>query len=134
MNKTNFSFESLDVWQKSRGLVSDVYRLMRLFPSYEQYALCNQIRRSVLSVPSNIAEGSGRDSLKEKIHFIEIAFGSLMEVYCQLLIAADLGYILPEDFSTLSAEIVSIAKMLTRLRSSFKKKLSPPLTSNPLTH
>ena len=126
MKDTNFSFESLEVWQKSRALVSDVYRLVQLFPSYENHALCDQIRRSVISIPSNIAEGSGRTSIKEKIHFIEIAFGSLMEVYCQLQLAVDLGYI-KHDINTIISKIVSIAKMLTKLRSSFKNQI-------PITH
>ena len=125
MKETFFSFESLEVWQKSRVLVSEIYRLVKLFPSYEHHALCDQIRRSVISVPSNIAEGSGRASLKEKIHFIEIAFGSLMEVYCQLQLAVDLGYIKQDLFSTITPEIVSIAKMLTKLRSTFRSQISP---------
>ena len=125
MKETFFSFESLEVWQKSRVLVSEIYQLVKLFPSYEHHALCDQIRRSVISVPSNIAEGSGRASLKEKIHFIEIAFGSLMEVYCQLQLAVDLGYFKQDLFSTITPEIVSIAKMLTKLRSTFRSQIPP---------
>ena len=93
MLETKFSFERLEVWQEARKLVVDAYNLVRKFPKEERYALGDQIRRAVVSIPSNIAEGSGRVSLKEKMHFVEIAYGSLMEVYCQLQIAVDLKFI-----------------------------------------
>ena len=82
-----YSFETLTAWQESRKLVVAVYKLLDQFPSFENYALCDQIRRAIVSVPSNIAEGSGRTSLREQIHFIEISYGSLMEAYNQLIIA-----------------------------------------------
>ena len=78
-----FQFEKLNVWNESRSLVVKVYKLLDLFPNVEQYALCSQLRRAVISVPSNIAEGNSRIAIKEQIHFTEIAFSSLMEVYCQ---------------------------------------------------
>ena len=74
-----YSFEKLNVWQEARTLVVDVYHLLDSFPQIEKYALCDQIRRAITSVPSNIAEGSGRSSLKEQMHFLEISYGSLME-------------------------------------------------------
>ena len=89
MNESKFSFEKLEVWQETRKLVSEIYRLVSKFPKEEKYALSDQIRRAIVSVPSNIAEGTGRGSLKEQIHFVEIAFGSLMEAYCQLQLASD---------------------------------------------
>ncbi len=79
-----FSFDKLEAYTSSRRLVKDVYDLTGKFPNTEKYGLSDQLRRAVISIPSNIAEGSGRSSIKEKIHFIEIAYGSLMEVYCQL--------------------------------------------------
>ena len=93
----SFSFEGLEVYQTARLLVRDVYRLQQKFPQTETYALGDQIRRSSSSVTSNIAEGSGRNSYKEKIHFIEIAYGSLMEAFSQLQIAQDLGYLTAKD-------------------------------------
>ena len=69
-------------------------------------------------MPSNIAEGSGRFSIKEQVHFFEIAFGSLMELYCQLLLAADLGYISEEDVKVVKARVFSVTRMLSRLRAS----------------
>ena len=83
-------FQNLIVYQKSKDLVKIVYALMKKFPAEERYGLCDQLRRSVISVPSNIAEGMGRMSNKEQSHFISIAFASLMEVLAQVDIACDL--------------------------------------------
>lgn len=90
---SDFSFFDLRVYKESKELVRVVYELLDKFPKYEMYALSDQLRRSITSVPSNIAEGSGRASYKEKIHFTEIAYGSLTEALCQLDIAKDLRYI-----------------------------------------
>ena len=118
MKNECFSFENLNVWEESRKFVLSTYR----FPPYEKFALCDQLRRAVISVPSNIAEGSGRLSLKEKIRFIEIAYASLMEVYCQLLLALDLGYISSNDMITIKRDVHLIAKMLNGLKFSFSKQ------------
>lgn len=118
-----FSFETLEVYQKSRALVSDVYRLQRCFPKEECYALGDQVRRAATSITANLAEGSGRQSLKEKIHFIEIAYGSLMEVFCELQTATDLEYISEAQLDTLRPQFTDIAKMLSGLRTSLAKKL-----------
>ena len=96
-----FNFEKLQVWQQSRLLVKDVYMLLRKFPKEEQFALADQIRRSIISVPSNIAEGKGRLSTKELVHHVSIAYGSLMECYCQLTLAMDLGYITSEELESI---------------------------------
>ena len=88
-----YSFEKMEVWQLSRTFVTSIYKLVSSFPQEERYSLCDQIKRAAISVSSNIAEGCSRSSLKEQKHFIEIAYGSLMEVYCQLILAVDLNYI-----------------------------------------
>ena len=119
-----FTFENLEVWQLSRKLVVSVYGIIKNFPPKEHYALCDQIRRSIVSVPSNIAEGSGRKSVREKIHFIEIAYGSLMETYCQLLIAVDLNYISVEQFSEVKLSFEKVSKLLIGLRAFFTKKIN----------
>lgn len=121
-----FQFERLEVWQKSKQLVMNTYRMLEKFPKYEQYALCDQLRRAVISIPSNIAEGNGRTSVKEQIHFLEIAFGSLMEVYCQLNIASELGYISVEEFYKIKDDILEISRMISGLRNSKQKTLSNP--------
>ena len=119
-----YSFEKLKVWQEARELVVKVYVLLDKFPNFEKYALCDQLRRAIVSVPSNIAEGSGRTSLKEQIHFIEIAYGSLMESYNQLIIAVDLKYIDDVSLDILRPDIDNVARMLNGLRNIYTKKLN----------
>lgn len=119
MENKSFSFEGLEVYQAARVLVRDVYRLQQKFPKTETYALGDQIRRSASSVTSNIAEGSGRNSFKEKAHFIEIAYGSLMEAFSQLQIAQDLGYLTGEDVDTIRPSFINVAKMLSGLKGYF---------------
>ena len=123
-----YAFENLNAWKAARGLVVAVYQLLDCFPKFEKYALCDQIRRAIVSVPSNIAEGSGRMSLKEKIHFLEIAYGSLMETYNQLLIAIDLAYITEESVHTIKPLIDNVAKMINGLSSTYSKKLEEQST------
>lgn len=120
-----YNFERLEVWHVSRKLVTTVYQLLRSFPAEERYALCDQIRRATISISSNIAEGGSRISHKEQMHFMEIAYGSLMEVYCQLTIAVDLGYLQQEQPEVVEAKrlIEQMAKMLSGLRKSLKSKI-----------
>jgi four helix bundle protein len=118
-----FSFFDLRVYKEAKTLVKEVYLLLDNFPKYETYALGDQLRRAVVSVPSNIAEGAGRNSLKEKVHFIEIAYGSLTETLCQLDIAHDLDYISDSEFNNEKGRINVIGKQLSGLRSSFQHQL-----------
>ena len=118
-----YSFEKLKVWQEAKKLVVEVYQLLDSFPKFEKFALCDQIRRAIVSVPSNIAEGSGRKSLKEQIHFLEISYGSLMESYNQLLIAVDLAYISEESVNAIKPSIDAVAKMINGLSNSYSKNL-----------
>ena len=119
-----YSFEKLNVWKEARKLVVAVYQLLDNFPKFENYALCDQIRRSIISVPSNVAEGTGRMSPKEKLHFIEISYGSLMEAYNQLIIASDLKYITEESLKELKPSIDTVARLLNGLRSQIIKDLN----------
>ena len=116
-----FYFKKLDVYNYSSELVEYIYRLLKNFPPEEKYALCSQLRRAVISIPSNIAEGFGRVSSKEKIHFIEIAYGSLMEVFCQLELSQRLSYISEEDSKEGREKIEIIARLLSSLRFSVIK-------------
>ena len=109
------SFRKLNVYIKAKELVKHVYTLLKKFPREEQYALCDQLRRAVISVPSNIAEGSGRQSEKDQAHFYTIAYGSLMETLSQLDVACDLGYVSQEEFNQIEFLIEEEAKMLTGL-------------------
>ena len=119
-----YSFEKLKVWQEAKKLVVHVYHLLDSFPKFEKYALCDQIRRAIVSVPSNIAEGSGRRSLKEQIHFLEIAYGSLMETYNQLKIAIDLTYITEESVEAIKPSIDGVAKMINALHNKYAQQLN----------
>lgn len=119
-----FSFENLKVYQLARQLVKDVYLLQNRFPKEERYALGDQVRRAAVSITANLAEGSGRQSLKEKIRFIEIAFGSMTEVFCELQTACDLGYIRNEELDALRPQFTEIAKMLSGLRSRIQKQIN----------
>ena len=125
MNKDCFSFEKLEAYKEARLLIKEVYRLQNLFPTEEKFALGSQVRRAAISITANLAEGSGRSSIKEKIHFIGISFGSLMEVFSELQVAQDLGYISGKDFDSLRPQFTKIAKMLSGLRNSFKTRLNP---------
>ena len=116
MMEKKYEYKNLDVYKESKNLVKRVYGLIEKFPKVETYALCDQLRRSVISVPSNIAEGSGRTSAKDQAHFFEMAFGSLMEVNCQMDIACDLGYIEPIELNQIEELIRKIAAMLSGLR------------------
>ena len=87
------SYRDLNVWKKSIQLVKDIYILVKLLPKEETYALSDQIRRSAVSIPSNIAEGSGRKGAKEYIHFLYISLGSLCELETQIIISNEIGYI-----------------------------------------
>lgn len=125
MDEKKFSFENLEVYKTARVLVRDVYRLQHKFPKYETYALGDQVRRSASSVTSNIAEGSGRNSFKEKSHFIEIAYGSLMEAFSQLQIAQDLEYLSLTEIDTIRPQFISVAKMLSGLKTYFDNNQKP---------
>lgn len=110
-----YSFENLEVWKSSRQLVKQVYKIQSSFPSFERYGLGDQLRRAVVSISSNIAEGNARSSLKEQLHFLEISKGSLMEVYCQMLLAYDLNYIDENQLSLCKDKIDVVLKLLNGL-------------------
>ena len=118
----DFYYRKLLVYQQSMSLLRDVYGLSKNFPPQELYGLTNQIQRAVVSIPSNIAEGMGRFSVKDRIRFLEISNGSLMEVMCQLEIAQQLGYITPKELKEQKEKIASIAKMMIGLRKNLEEK------------
>ena len=114
------NYKELKVWQKGMDLTVEVYKLVKLLPKEETYALSDQMRRAVVSIPSNIAEGQGRNSDKEFIQFLSIARGSLWELETQIEICLRIGYIdqsLATDTNNLIAEI---SKMLNALSNSLK--------------
>ncbi len=109
------SFTDLYVWQHGHELVLKVYVVTKNFPKDEQFGLTNQVRRAVISITSNIAEGFSRNSYKEKLQFYSIALGSLTEVQNQLLIAKDVGYLEADIFTDISDKAVICSKLLNGL-------------------
>ena len=123
-----YSFEKLDVWKDARLFVSEIYLITKRFPNDEKYSLTSQICRAAVSVVSNIAEGVSRSSTKEKIRFIDISYGSLMEVYCQLCIASDLKYITENELDTLKLSVDKISNKLTALVKSYERMNKTTIT------
>ena len=123
MIEFDFSYRKLNVYQLSKKLVTDIYKIVGTFPNTETYALSDQLRRAAISIPSNIAEGTAKASPKEQFHFLEIAYGSLMEIMCQLEISYDLGYIDQVQLRQSEEEIVMIYKMLSSMQSTLKSRI-----------
>jgi four helix bundle protein len=113
-------FRNLKVWEKSHLLVLEVYRVTLAFPREEVYGLTSQLRRSCASIPTNIAEGCGRNGDLEFGRFLQIAFGSANETEYHLLLAHDLGYLKEDDYLNLSRAIVEIKQMLSTLINKLK--------------
>ena len=113
-----YSFEKLDVWNKARLLNTKIYTVSSKFPKQEIYGLTSQIRRAVVSVSSNIAEGTSRVSYKDKARFTSIAYSSLMEVLSQLILAVDLGYAENEEYDNIRPLIEEVGNKLNSLRKS----------------
>ena len=115
-----FSYRKLIAYQKAKEVVKRTYQLLKKFPAEERYAMCDQLRRSSVSITSNIAEGVNRFSVKDKVHFIEIAFGSLMEVSSQFEVAEELGYITTSERLSIDELVTEVARLLSGLRSSYQ--------------
>ena len=112
-----FSYRKLDVYHKALAWVIDVYRMVAEFPPFETHALSAQLRRAAVSVTSNIAEGMSRTSNKEVVRFIEISYGSLIEVQSQLEIAQLLDYIDEQQLKELEGKTREVARMLSGLKN-----------------
>lgn len=119
MEKEIFSYRNLIAYQKAKEIVKRTYKLLNKFPADERYAMCDQLRRASVSITSNIAEGTNRFSVKDKAHFIEMAYGSLMEVSSQFEVAEDLGYIPPEDRLSMDKLVEEEARLLSGLKKSY---------------
>lgn len=115
-----FGYRKLIAYQKAKEVVKRSYKLLKKFPSEERWAMCDQLRRASVSITSNIAEGVNRYSVKEKTHFLEIAFGSLMEVSSLFEIAEELDYITTEDLMSMDDLIREDARLLSGLQNSYK--------------
>ena len=113
-----FRFEKLNVWQSARALNRDVYRSTKLFPTSEQFALTSQLRRSSISISSNIAEGAGRNSDRDFAHFLEQAFASAMELASQVFLALDETYLTKDESEKLLDEIQRLSAQIAALNRS----------------
>ena len=115
------NYRDLVVWQKAISFVTDVYYITRHLPTEERYGLCSQIRRSAVSIPSNIAEGYGRNSIQDYIRFLQIANGSLFEFQTQLEIIKNLEYITRDHFKDLFNQSREIERMLKSLINKLRR-------------
>jgi len=116
------SHKDLKVWIKGVELVKSIYEITKLFPSNEQFGLTSQMRRAAVSIPSNIAEGCGRNSDKELIHFLYISLGSAAELETQIIISKELGFLENEKSEQLQSSIFEIIKMTSSLIKSIKTR------------
>ena len=115
-----FGYRKLIAYQKAKEVVKHTYNLLKKFPAEERYAMSDQLRRASVSITSNIAEGINRYSVKDKSHFIEMSYGSLMEVSSQFEIAEELGYITAEERLSMDQLIEEVARLLSGLQKTFK--------------
>ena len=113
-----YSFEKLDVWEKSKDFAVKIYRITKSFPKEEKFGLISQLRRASISIGSNIAEGSSRTTAKEQSRFYTIAFSSAIEVLNQLIISKELKFLDVEDYIELRSDIEQITAMLNKLHRS----------------
>ena len=120
------SFKELNVWQKSYDLCLKAYRITSKFPKDERFGLTSQIRRSAVSIPSNIAEGYGRKTTIDYIRMLCIAYGSICELETQVLLAGDLGFIEKKDIGATKADITEVERMLKALIKSLENKHLAP--------
>ena len=121
---SDFFYKKLEAYKLAKEFTIYVYSLLKRYPSYEQYALCDQLRRAVVSIPSNIAEGMGRMAVKERIHFLEISYASVMEVICQLDISQSLGYIDEIELEAAETKAETLTRVLSGLRKTLSEKMN----------
>lgn len=113
-----FSFEKLNVWMESKQLVKLIYTVTKEFPTEEKFGLTSQLRRASVSIASNLAEGTSRNTNNDKAHFTTLSFSSLMEVLNQIIIARELNFIEEKNYHLLRTEIEKISNKLNALRKS----------------
>ncbi len=111
-----YSFEKLEVWKESKKLVKTVYELTNTFPADEKFGLISQMKRSAISIASNISEGTSRNTNKDKAHFTTMSFSSAMELLNQLIIAQELDFVSIENYKGIRLQIEKITNMLNALK------------------
>lgn len=115
------NFRKLNIWVDAIVLAKEVYKITSSYPKVEKYGLVSQINRCSISVPSNIAEGSGRSSNKEFSYFIKVALGSLFELETQLILSNEFGILDDKDFNNLANKVIKLQKMLTKFLNSLER-------------
>ena len=118
----DFYYRKVDAYQLAKELAKSIYYIIKKFPIEERFALTDQLRRSAISVPANIAEGLGRFSLRERIHFLDIAYGSLTEALCEVEISHDNGYINDEEFIHIDQLASRVSMTIYGLKKSLEDK------------
>ncbi len=121
-----FAFEKLKVWEEVRILIKSIYLLTRIYPDDERFGLVSQMRRAIISVSSNLAEGTSRTGSKDQAHFYQLSYSSLMEVLSQLNLSKDLQYIGDAEYNEARNKIESVSYLLNQIRKSTFSKLSQP--------
>lgn len=119
-----FNFEKLEVWKSSIVFAKNVYGMVNKFPSEEKFGLSSQMKRAAISISSNIAEGSAKQSLKDQARYTEIAFGSLLELLNQFILAYELSFISIEDLSIIRTEIENLSRQINGLKNSQIRRLN----------
>lgn len=124
-----YNFEKLEVWKFSIEFAKKVYEITESFPDIEKFGLVSQIRRAVVSISSNVAEGSAKQSLKDQARFTEMAFGSLMEILNQMILSFKLKFIKEKDYIDIRNYIENLSRQLNALKKSqlkrYKEKFLP---------
>lgn len=118
---TDFYFQNLEVYQLGKDIVKDNYRVTKSFPHDEKFCLINQMNRAAISIPSNIAEGTARNSKKDKVYFINMAYGSLMELICQMEIALELKYIDEKEQDGFILKAKNLSVKLSNFKTAIEK-------------
>lgn len=111
-----FSFEKLNVWKESIALIKEIYKITSEFPENEKFGLVSQLRRGSISISSNLAEGTSRNTTKDRSHFTTVSFSSLMEVLNQLIISKELEFLSEEKYIEVRKQIEKVANMLNALK------------------
>ncbi len=115
-------FRQLQIWERSHQLTLRIYRITRQFPSEERYGLIAQMRRSGSSIPTNIAEGCGRNSEADFARFLDHSMGSASELEYQLILSHDLGYLPADQFAEISSELIEIKRMINAFLQKLRAK------------
>lgn len=126
MKRKPFPFEKLEVWRDARKLIKATYQSTRAFPKTETFNLASQLNRAIVSVASNLAEGGVRGSLKDQAHFSNLAYGSLMEAACQVILCSDLGFIPETEGDPLLSSMQDLSVRLHNRRESQLRRAAVP--------